>query len=79
MTQSGVGIMQGSNEDCLPMEELTRGGTHPQCYQLNEHTRGGRTHNVTQQTDTNVFTGGGAPTIDNVIQQMDTQRTNKTN
>ena len=23
------------------------------------HTRGGRTHNVTQRTDTHIFTGGG--------------------
>ena len=40
MSQSGVGSMQGSNEDCLPMEGHTRGG-EPQCYQLNRHTDGG--------------------------------------
>ena len=41
MPQSGVGSMQGSNEDCLPMKEHTRGGGH--------------THNVTQRTDTQLF------------------------
>ena len=41
--------MQGSKEDCLPMKG---------------HTRGGRTHNVTQRTDTHIFTeGGDAPTM----------------
>ena len=45
MPQSGVGSMQGSNEDCLPMKEHTRGGGH--------------THNVTQRMDTHIFTGGG--------------------
>ena len=64
MLQSGVGSKQGSNEDCLPMKGLTQGGTHPQYYQLNGHTEGGRTHTVTQRTDTRIFTGGGdAPTM----------------
>ena len=45
MPQSGVGSMQGSNEDCLPMKGHTRGG--------------GSTHNVTQGTDTHIFKGGG--------------------
>jgi len=35
------------------------------------HTRGGRTHNVTQRTDTHIFTGGGR--IHNVTQRTDTQ------
>ena len=30
MPQSGVGSMQGSNEDYLPMKGHTQGGTHPQ-------------------------------------------------
>ena len=74
MPQSGVGSMQGSNEDCLPMKGHTPGGTHPQGYQLNGHTEGGahpqfnptnghtyfqreggRTHNITQRTDTQIF------------------------
>ena len=61
MPQSGVGSMQGSNEDCLLMKGHTRGGdtpTHPQCDPTNGHTyfhRGGRTHNVTQLTDTQIF------------------------
>ena len=53
MPQSGVGSMQGSNEDCLPMkghtqggdapamqpnERTHRGGTHPQCDPTNGHT-----------------------------------------
>ena len=41
MPQSGVGSMQGSNEDCLQIKGHTRGGTHPQCYQLKGHTEGG--------------------------------------
>ena len=41
MPQSGVGSMQGSNEDYLPMKEHTQGGGH--------------THNVTQRTDTQIF------------------------
>ena len=54
MPQSGVGSMQGSNEDCLPMEGHTRGGDAPTIYP-NERTTfifiegGGRTHNVTQK------------------------------
>ena len=63
MLQSGVGSMQGSNEDCLPMKGHTRGGTHPQYTPTNGHIYfhrgGGRTHNVTQRTDTHIFTGGG--------------------
>ena len=53
MPQSGVGSMQGSNKDCLPMKGHTRGGDaptvlpiewthrggmHPQCYPTNGHT-----------------------------------------
>ena len=45
MPQSGVGSMQGSNEYCLPMKGHTQ--------------RGGHNHNVTQQTDTHILTGGG--------------------
>ena len=37
------------------------------------HTRGGRTHNVTQRTDTHIFTGGGGRTH-NVTQRTDTQK-----
>ena len=51
MPQSGVGSMQGSNEDCLPMKGQTRGGTHTQ-------------YNIPQRTDTHIFIGGGeAPTM----------------
>ena len=57
MSQSGVGSMQGSNEDCLPMKGHTRGR--------------GRTHNVTQQTDTHIFNGGGR--THNITQRKDTQ------
>ena len=50
MPQSGVGSMQGSKEDCLPMKGHTQRGVH--------------THNVTQRTYTHIFTGGGdAPTV----------------
>ena len=66
MPQSGVGSMQGSN----------KGGTHPQYTPMNGHTYfhrgGGRTHNVTQRTDTHIFTGGGGRTH-NVTQRTDTQ------
>ena len=75
MPQSGVGSMQGSNEDCPPMKGHTRGGTHPQYTQSNGHTffhrGGGRTHNVTQRTDTHIFTGGGR--THNVTKRTDTQ------
>ena len=86
MPQSGVGSMQGCNEDYPPMKGHTRGGgTHPQCNptnghtcffdkqtnQLNGHTEGGRTHNVSQRKDTHIFTGGGGRTH-NVTQRTDT-------
>ena len=75
MPQSGVGSMQGSNEDCLPMKGHARGGDAP-TMAPNERTHvfsqgGGRTHNVTQRTDTHIFTGGGR--THNVIQRTDTQ------
>ena len=38
MPQSGVGSLQGSNEDCLPIKGHTRGGTHPLCNPTNGHT-----------------------------------------
>ena len=60
--------MQGSTKDCLPMEEHTRGGDAPTVLAIewthrggpNEQTHisskgGGRTHNVTQRTDTQFF------------------------
>ena len=61
MPQSGVGSMQGSNKDFLPMKGHRQGGTHPQCNSTNGHIyfhRGGeRTHNVTQRTDTQFIFG----------------------
>ena len=36
------------------------------------HRGGGRTHNVTQRTDTHIFTGGDAGRTHNVTQRMDT-------
>ena len=68
MPQSRVGSMQGSNKDCFPMKGHTRGGMHPQFKPTNGqtyfHRGGGRTHNVTKEMDTHVFTkgGGDAPT-----------------
>ena len=60
MPQSGAGSMQGSNEYCLPMKGHTRGGDAPTMLPI-ERTdrgqRGGRTHNVTQHTDTQFFFG----------------------
>ena len=54
MPQSGVGSMQ-----VLAIERTHRGGMHPQCNPTNRrtyfHRGGGRTHNVTQQTDTPFF------------------------
>ena len=56
MPQSGVGSMQVSNEDCLPMKRHTRGGDAPTVLAIEwTHRGGGRTHNVTQQTDTQFF------------------------
>ena len=56
MSQSRVGSMQGSNEDCLPLKGYTLGGTHQQCYQLNGHREGG-THPQCNPTNghTNFF------------------------
>ena len=69
MPQSGVGSMRGSKERLH-----TRGGTHPQCNLTDGHTYfqrgGGRTHNVTQRTDTHIFTGGGR--THDVTQRTDT-------
>ena len=51
--------MQGSNEDRLPMKGHTRGGYAPTVLPIERtHRGGGRTHNVTQQTDTHIFTEG---------------------
>ena len=68
MPQSGVGSMQGSSKgytrggthsQCYQLNGHTEGGTHPQCNPTNGHTYfhrgGGRTHNVTQRTDTQIF------------------------
>ena len=52
--------MQGSNEDCLPMKGHTRGGDTPTVLAIEwTHRGGGRTFNVTQRTDTHIFTMGG--------------------
>ena len=49
MPQSGVGSMQGSTEDRLPMKEPTRGEDAPTVLPIGRtHRGGGRTHNVTQ-------------------------------
>ena len=75
MPQSGVGSMQGSNKDCLPMKG-TQGGDAP-TMKPNEQTHiysqrgGGHPHNGTQRTDTRIFTGGGR--THNVTQRTDTQ------
>ena len=37
------------------------------------HMRGGRTHNVTQRTDTHIFTGRGGGRTFNVTQPTDPQ------
>ena len=58
MPQSGVGSMQGSNED---ERTHTRGGrTHNVTQRMDTHifTGGGRTHNVIQRTDTQKRTDG---------------------
>ena len=72
MPQSAVGSMQGSNEDSLPMKGHTRGGDtiYPseRTYKFSKRG-GGRTDNVTQQTDTHIFTGGGR--THNVIQRTE--------
>ena len=41
MPQSGVGSMQGSNEDCLPMKGHTRGGKAPTVLAIEQTHRGG--------------------------------------
>ena len=41
MPQSGVGSMQGSNEDCLPMKGNTRGGDTPTVLAIEWTHRGG--------------------------------------
>ena len=52
MPQSGVGSMQGSNKDCLPLEGHTQGGGAPTVLPIEWTYRGGgRTHNVTQITE----------------------------
>ena len=51
----------GDTLTVLPIERthiFSQGGMHPQCNPTNGHTyfhRGGRTHNVTQRTDTQIF------------------------
>ena len=42
-------------EDCLPMKGHTRGGEAPTVLPIERKQRGGRTHNVTQRTDTHIF------------------------
>ena len=41
MQQSGVGSMQGSNEDCLPLKGHTRGGDAPTVLPIEWTHRGG--------------------------------------
>ena len=41
MPQSGVGSMQGSNEDCLPIRGDTRGGDGPTVLPIERTHRGG--------------------------------------
>ena len=56
MLQSGVGSIQGSNKDCLPLKGHTRGGwgrTHSVTNWMDTQ-RGGRTHNA-QRADTHIF------------------------
>ena len=58
MPQSGVGSMQGSNEDCLPMKVHTQGGYVPTVLPIERTHKGGGTHpqyNETQQKDTQLF------------------------
>ena len=74
MLQSGVGSMQGSNEDCLPMKGHTQGGTHPQCNPTNGHTyfqRGGDAPTMKPNELTHIFSKTGGCTH-NVNQRTDT-------
>ena len=70
MNKSLIFTGGGTHPQCNPTNGHTyfhKGGTHPQCNPTNGHTYfhkgGGRTHKVTQRTDTHIFTGGDAPTM----------------
>ena len=41
MPQSGVGSMQGSNKDCLPMKGHTQGGDVPTVLPIEQTHKGG--------------------------------------
>ena len=73
MPQSGVGSMQGSKGDCLPMKGHTRGGMHPQCDQLNGHTEGGMHPQCNTTYEHTYFYRGGGARTHNVTQRTDTQ------
>ena len=63
MPHSGLGTMQGSPDGRLPSKVIF--------HQFNGHIGAGHTHNVTQRTDTHIFTGGDR--THNVTQRADAQ------
>ena len=59
MPQSGVGSMQGENTGNMSSAVCASSMNKSPIF-----TGGGRTHNVTQRTDTHIFPrGGDAPTM----------------
>ena len=55
MPQSGVGSMQGSNEDCLPMKGHTGGGDAPTVLLIERTHRGGDALTMKPNKRTNKF------------------------
>ena len=66
MPQSGVGSMQGKNAGNMPSAVCASSMNKALIF-----TGGGCTHNVTQRTDTHIFTRGGGRTH-KVTQRTDT-------
>ena len=70
MAQSGVGSMQGSIEDCLPLKGHTRGGDAPTVLPIEWTHRGGKHPRCNPTNGHTYFQRGGR--THNLTQQMDT-------